>query len=539
MARLTGPDEASRTVFLTVGANKGKAAAQGMSVPLYADLALSTPADVRSTNDQVIAGTPPTLTVDAYSQIPLFKYPDGVDVVYTSINGGPAVPLYARTDDRLDVLDTAVAAAQATAASASTAAAAAETPAGATAKANAARDAAIAAAAPLQYPRSISAGVALAKLYEPSRSLYNGTPTSTARIRAAMARALSGGASARIVCVGDSITYGWGATVYTKRWASLLASMITAKLGASVCGTGAVPLFNYNYAAPWDTRFSYVGGTGATETFDADPGPGIMGNSTYLASGVTATFTPGRTDIDQFIVYYYKNAATAANSLTVKVDNVSVGTINCNQAAGPYGIGSATFTVAAGQAHTLALQATGNYGLLLAVEGRVNTGNGGCNVSIFGNPSHDVQHLVSTGYANADFGPCLTQLAPDLTIIMLETNDYLGALRGNVQTPIVNYKAAWQSAITTAKGAGGDVLIATEWPTSDIRTIPYSDYTRALYELADTNDVPLVDNIAAAGTYATAQVFGMNDDAYHPNDRGHRFLASTMYGALQQLSVGL
>lgn len=109
MARLIGPDEASRTVFLTSGSNKGKAAAQGMSVPLYADLALSEPADVRSTTDEVIAGTPPTLTVDAYSQIPLFKYPNGVDVVYTAINGGPPVALYARTDERIDSLATGIA----------------------------------------------------------------------------------------------------------------------------------------------------------------------------------------------------------------------------------------------------------------------------------------------------------------------------------------------------------------------------------------------------------------------------------------------
>lgn len=104
MTRLIGPDEASRTVFLTAGSNKGKAAAQGMAVPLYADSTLSTPADVRSTTDAVIAGTPPTVTVDAYSQIPLFKFPDGADTVYTSINGGPPVALYARTDDRLDTL---------------------------------------------------------------------------------------------------------------------------------------------------------------------------------------------------------------------------------------------------------------------------------------------------------------------------------------------------------------------------------------------------------------------------------------------------
>ena len=109
MSRLVGPDESCRTVFLTSGANAGKALAQGMSAPLYADAALTTPADVRSTTDGVIAGSPPTVIVDAYSQIPLFKYPDGVDTVWTSINGGPAVPLYARTDDRIDSLAARVA----------------------------------------------------------------------------------------------------------------------------------------------------------------------------------------------------------------------------------------------------------------------------------------------------------------------------------------------------------------------------------------------------------------------------------------------
>lgn len=106
MTRLIGPSD--RTVFLTEGINKGKAAGQGMSVPLYADEGLTVPADVRSLAGDVIAGTPPTLTVDDYSQIPLFRYPDGVDVVYTSISGGPATPLYARPDDRLDALTAAL-----------------------------------------------------------------------------------------------------------------------------------------------------------------------------------------------------------------------------------------------------------------------------------------------------------------------------------------------------------------------------------------------------------------------------------------------
>lgn len=124
MARLIGPDEASRTVFLTAGANKGKAAAQGLSVPLYADQALTVPADVRTAGDAIIPGVPPTLIVDAFSQIPLFKFPDGADVVYTSVSGGPTVALYARTDERIDAATAAAAVAQASADAAASVAAA-------------------------------------------------------------------------------------------------------------------------------------------------------------------------------------------------------------------------------------------------------------------------------------------------------------------------------------------------------------------------------------------------------------------------------
>jgi hypothetical protein len=103
MARLIGPDESCRVVYLTSGTNKGKASAQGMSAPLYLDEALTTLADVLSTTGDDIAES--TVLVDAYSKLPLVQYPDGVDTIYTSINGGPAMALRARFDDRLDALE--------------------------------------------------------------------------------------------------------------------------------------------------------------------------------------------------------------------------------------------------------------------------------------------------------------------------------------------------------------------------------------------------------------------------------------------------
>lgn len=108
MTRLIGPDESVRVVYLTVGARKGAAAAQGLPAVIYADAQLSTLADIRTTLDQAISGS--TVLIDAYSKIPLFLFPDGVDTVYTSIAGGPATPLYARVDDRLDTVTARVAA---------------------------------------------------------------------------------------------------------------------------------------------------------------------------------------------------------------------------------------------------------------------------------------------------------------------------------------------------------------------------------------------------------------------------------------------
>lgn len=104
MARLTGPDEGSRLVYVTTGTDRGKALAAGFPVVVYSDSAGTLLADIQTTGGATISGS--ALTVDDYSMIPLFKFPDGVDTVYVKVNGGPATAVYARTDDRLDSVAT-------------------------------------------------------------------------------------------------------------------------------------------------------------------------------------------------------------------------------------------------------------------------------------------------------------------------------------------------------------------------------------------------------------------------------------------------
>jgi hypothetical protein len=124
MARLTGPDDQYRMFVLTTGAKRGQAfAPPGTPVPLYSDDQASIGADVRAMDGSVISGDPvPTVLIGDTYQAPLFKYPDGVDVVYTRILGGPIVPLYARESDRFAEFQTAVTTAQTAATAAQSAA---------------------------------------------------------------------------------------------------------------------------------------------------------------------------------------------------------------------------------------------------------------------------------------------------------------------------------------------------------------------------------------------------------------------------------
>ncbi len=98
MTRLVGPDEASRTVYTIVGGVLRSAA--GLVATVYTDSGGTTLANILTQpGGSTISGS--QVTVDAYSRMPLFQFPDAVDTVYTSVNGGPVVPLYARTSSSL------------------------------------------------------------------------------------------------------------------------------------------------------------------------------------------------------------------------------------------------------------------------------------------------------------------------------------------------------------------------------------------------------------------------------------------------------
>jgi hypothetical protein len=112
MARLIGPDEASREVKKIIAASNLFQAAPGDTATYYADpdptatpteAMLTTPADILTVAGATIAAS--RVTIDVYSMLPLMQFPPGnVDSLLVKTASGPPWRVYARTDDRLDSL---------------------------------------------------------------------------------------------------------------------------------------------------------------------------------------------------------------------------------------------------------------------------------------------------------------------------------------------------------------------------------------------------------------------------------------------------
>lgn len=126
MARLIGPSEASRevkTIVTTSGSTRGLFKSKALRPATYyvdpdptatpTPGMLTTLADVRTMAGVAYADS--TVTIDAYSMLPEMQFPDGVDSLLVVVDNGPPWRVYAREDDRLDALNTAVLAAQSTA----------------------------------------------------------------------------------------------------------------------------------------------------------------------------------------------------------------------------------------------------------------------------------------------------------------------------------------------------------------------------------------------------------------------------------------
>lgn len=342
--------------------------------------------------------------------------------------------------------------------------------------------------------------------------VYNLKSSNTVKWRAALARAATGGARATINCVGDSTTWGQGSGgsastgVKAAAYPAALASIIGQETGfasqaQSWWGEGST-LATLPVSDP---RVAFTGAT-ARESL-ASVGGGMI----LLSAAGTLAFTPSA-NVDTFDIWYVKG--TGNGTFSYSVDGGSATNVNSNTTGGPSKV-----TVSAGSSgsHTCTLTWVSGNCHIIGMEGYLSTDK--VSVRNMGRASWTADDWDST---TASYSPlnALVSIAADLYIIDLGIND------GKNGVSVADFSARMQTIITATK-AVGDVALCVPAPSdSAIRSAAVqAEYAAAIYGLAQTNDLPLVDKDYRLISYTSGNAAGFYYDQTHLTGMGYRDVA--------------
>lgn len=332
---------------------------------------------------------------------------------------------------------------------------------------------------------------------------------------------------ATVLCVGNSITEGNGATTMAKRWVWKFRDALRARVQpvGVVGGAGYIP----SYLA--------TAGTSVTDFPVVHAGPANIGggknglglryrNLSQIAHTETLTFTGTGVDI-------LWTGWSTAGSYSWAVDGGSATTVNMatGQPAAPGKGGNVTQVrgLSAG-VHTLVVAwVSGN----AYIEGfTVYNGDTSAGLRVWeaGHGGFATANFIG---ANAGWMDSIPTTA-DLVVIELGANDY--AVPGGQVTPAVfkeNLKtliAGIRAKVTTTP----TFILVAVWdngaPTAPLA--PWAEFYEAMWEVADEDAAGLTTVFDAWGrfqSHATGQApASLVGDPVHPTDAGHSYLGNSL-----------
>jgi lysophospholipase L1-like esterase len=359
---------------------------------------------------------------------------------------------------------------------------------------------------------------------------YGLTPQNFKKWRKVLAKVRTGESQAKIFCLGDSITFGEGATfgtnpIYRNCWPKRLAELLNAQyipadVGLATGGTGA-PVA--------DTRFTLgTGWTYATPNFG-------FGNHTINGAAAAAgnlVFSP--THPCNTADIYYASAAGSFSSCSVSIDGGATTTLTSSGSLSLAKVTKSLGSVATNHTITLSAPTTPggfNYFMLVGIDAYDNTTTK-VRVSTTGVAGTMTTDWMNSGNAVRSI-ESLQTYAPDLTIINLGVNDASTPL--SLATYISN-----MGTIITAAQASGDVLLTGCIPTDPVtfpgRATVELDYsTNGLKSLSNTYGCGVVDWNARWVDYATANAAGYMQDTIHPTAAGYADMAQALVNAIRSI----
>lgn len=346
--------------------------------------------------------------------------------------------------------------------------------------------------------------------------------------RAALASVNAGAGNARLLCLGDSTTFGVGSNGSTSTgdmkplaWPTQMMKMLNS------AGTNA-------HANSFMGSGTGAGGSNANDTNDARVVMGsgwshasatfiTIGGAMYTCSSATSalSFTP-TVPVDTFNIFYYRLAS--AGTFGYDINGAGSGT---QSTAGASGFLTKTITGTLGL-NTLNLNYSSGNALYIAGVEAYDSSKKSVSVINGGLPAvTTLLYNTNNGIYSPAYG-AIAALAPNLTVISLGLNDLnTGKLLG---TSIVNTQA-----IITAAQAVGDVALATFNPgqiTGSFTAQNQAAYTAAMANLAANNNIPFIDNYSRQQSYVVNSANGLIVDSLHLNGAGYFDYAAGIYNSI-------
>jgi len=360
-------------------------------------------------------------------------------------------------------------------------------------------------------------------LYTPSATavasltgITNLKASNTSKYRAARGKVLAGISNMVVLTSGNSITAGAGATggsgssaallgsnAISKSYPTQLAQLLTAR-GLTASSQSFVGGHGSNDWAAHDGRINMGGWLNVN-------GLGVIGSNTLRAPSAVAdcTFTP-TTAVDTVDVYVLRSGI---GSITIKNDSsATLATIAAQTGSGMI---NKTTVVLDGAAGTKIIKA----GYVTAATNLIGMrayNSAVKEVSIINSAAYGarVDSLNDTWNANAS----AVTIAPDLTILAWTRNDY------GQSTAIETYRSLYQLAITAALTTGDCILVIE--PMGATVTGDPSPYYQVVYDLAEVNDIPVVDFTRLWDVYANISTWYI--DGIHPVGFAYANVANEM-----------
>lgn len=350
-------------------------------------------------------------------------------------------------------------------------------------------------------------GTAVAATYV-TKAVHNLKPSHLGKTRARLAAAVAGTGLARISFWGDSITAGETAAPFAVNSPTVRFRDILAAAGYPIGGTGVV--LSHNGQSGQDSRITTTG-TGWT-TYGQ-----VIDYS--QASGATRTFTSDQAGT--IAELYYNDTNTGSFQWAVDggaPQTVTLGATLTNKTATITGLPNTTHTI------TVTNTAVGYTVLINGFAIRSATGVVVDNWGVGGSNSADWASTAAGGLA-AGQAAISTATNPDLIVINIMANDVLGNVGDTT------FKTNMQAVITRALTLGTpDVLLVANVPNG---VADDTVYRARLYELATTNDLPLLDLQDRWGTATAAAALNLfSAGNLHPNPAGYADMGAAFAGVL-------